>query len=473
MTNKKSVYLGGGFIDSQLLWTLQIICSFCKSKNISVIIFDKEISDKVLKNHQIKKLFSNFNLVFLDRKKKNKFLRSLKILIIYFFQIVRLVFFFKKKNVRNWFKNQINHSYWDTALSLMSDDQIKPNLIQRFKSAILVMDMQKKTFDFLSKYNVCYSFMGHTVYKFRTQLAIFRARKILTFCQANYSFYAQKNFKDFSWNILETKKYLKLLNNLNKNNVNDYWKKRLKGKSNYEDANVASKTVTITNSYPKNVIFLHIFKDSPFNVIDKDRVFFDYFEWILKTVSIIKNSEENWSMRLHPNARRWGENQFIVFKNLIKNLPKNVILDENLISNNNLFKIAKRVVTYSGTSHLEASAFGIKPIIISDVTLSRLNKTYVLKPKNINNYRQLLLKSSNDKIFSQNKKIKKMSKELIFLRENQLTLKKNLNGISIYRGDDLSTFKKEFKIIEKRLKKNYHYLQKIGTGFANGKKNII
>ena len=69
MTNKKSVYLGGGFIDSQLLWTLQIICSFCKSKNISVIIFDKEISDKVLKNHQIKKLFSNFNLVFLDRKK--------------------------------------------------------------------------------------------------------------------------------------------------------------------------------------------------------------------------------------------------------------------------------------------------------------------------------------------------------------------------------------------------------------------
>ena len=71
-------------------------------------------------------------------------------------------------------------------------------------------------------------------------------------------------------------------------------------------------------------------------------------------MSILKNSKVNWAIRLHPNAKRWGENQFTVISKLIGDIPKNIILDDNLISNNNMFQNCRRVVTYSGTSHLES-----------------------------------------------------------------------------------------------------------------------
>ncbi len=476
MKNYKSIFVGGGFIESQLLWIIPIICGFCKKKKISNIIFEKKISSKILRNKELNILLKNYTLVYLENKKKRKIIKffgKIKILLIYFVDILKLVFFFQKKSLKNWYKNQIQHAYWDTALSQMSDNQVKPSLFQKLISAILILDTQHNTNKLLKKYDIRYSFMGHSVYKFRVTLAVFRLKKILNFCQANYSFYAQQVFQDLSWNILKQNQYYKIIKKLNKSNVKKYWKKRLIGKSNYEDANVASNGIGEINFYPKNIVLLHIFKDSPFNVIDSNRIYYDYFEWINETISIIKKSKENWSLRLHPNAKRWGENQLTVLKSIIKKLPKNIIIDNNMVSNNYIFKNSNRIVTYSGTSHLEASVFGIKPIIISDVTLSRINKRFVLKPNNKNQYKNFLLRNSNDKIFKQQKKIVQMSKELIFVRENLLSLKNNLDGKSIYRGDNRKVFKNEYERIEKTLKKNINLLEKIGVGFADGKTHII
>ena len=66
---------------------------------------------------------------------------------------------------------------------------------------------------------------------------------------------------------------------------------------------------------------MHIFKDSPFNVIDRDRIFVDYFDWVKKTLKIIKKSKEIWILKIHPISNRWGEIQ----KNIINKLIKDTI----------------------------------------------------------------------------------------------------------------------------------------------------
>ena len=154
-----------------------------------------------------------------------------------------------------------------------------------------------------------------------------------------------------------------------------------------------------------NVILLHIFKDSPFNLIDTKRIFVDYIEWIVETLKIISFSKENWVLRVHPNFKRWGEDSskivdLIVNQKLhLKNLPSNIILEKpHLRSNLDLFKNVKRLVTFSGTSHLESACFGVKPIVISKTALGEYNKNAVFKPLNYKQYYDLLIKN-NDKKF--------------------------------------------------------------------------
>ena len=65
--------------------------------------------------------------------------------------------------------NQIEHSYWDT-LSLMEDNRVNPSFFQKLLSAFLVMETKHNAKKILKNYNVVYSFLGHSVYKYRTLL---------------------------------------------------------------------------------------------------------------------------------------------------------------------------------------------------------------------------------------------------------------------------------------------------------------
>jgi len=172
-----------------------------------------------------------------------------------------------------------------------------------------------------------------------------------------------------------------------------------------------------------------------------------------------------WALRIHPNAKRWGENQLLILKNLINiNLKnkRNIIIDNNLVSNNFVFTNSKRIVTYSGTSHLESSCYGIKPIMICKSTLEALDKKYVLKPKNINEYENLLLGKQRKNFFKQDDDAIKASKRLLYIREKVVTLKNDLGGLNIYRGDSEQIKLMEKKNIEDNLKKNELFLQRIG-----------
>ena len=456
-----NIFIGGGYIDSQILWISKIIYGYeAKPKKI---VLD-QVYNKVTIN-DLKKTFPNTKIIIQNKSFKN-FLSKFFFVIFNLKQILTFLNLVKnrRKFFLNTYKNQILNSIWDTALVSMTDDQLKPNFNQIITAIIKSLIMVNKTKKICDSHGINLVFLGHSVYGARAMLAYFRKKKIKIFCQAGFNLYDCSK-DEAAWNQINLSKFNFLEKKIKRKYIFSYWKKRLLGKSNYLDAKIASNIKNKIKDYPKNVIFLHIFKDSPFNYLDEKRIFYDYFDWIKKTLQILKYSNEKWSLRVHPNSFRWGENQIRIINNLLQNnieLKKKILIDDNLVSNNFIFNNVNRLVTYSGTSHLEASCFKIKPIMISKSSLECVDKNFVLKPRNIEEYKKLLLKKSSDKIFLQSNKAVIKSKVYLFIRENILTLKKDLNGMNIYRKDKKKFRNNEFKSVLKSINSNKSFLKHLG-----------
>ena len=215
---------------------------------------------------------------------------------------------------------------------------------------------------------------------------------------------------------------------------------------------------------------LHIFKDSPFENIDRDRIFSDYYNWVLETLKILKYSKENWVIRAHPSAQRWGENQkqiiFRMFKKVFgTHQPKNIKFEENLKSNIDQYRITKRLVTFSGNSHLEAACFGIKPIVISNTTLCDFGRRFFFKPKKIKEYRKLLLFGKKEKFQISSKEISQ-SKRIIFLIHGVINFSDNVKSHHLFRSDPKSLFSLMFRKTKKATNKNYKFLHELGVSLG-------
>jgi hypothetical protein len=464
-----SVFIGGNFVDSQLIYAIPFALAYCKKKKIKNLIFERAISSDILKHPYIKKAISTVNIRIL----KHHYL---------FFEVIfaftqALIFFFsfnKKKLLDkkiNFFWSDIYHSIWDTSLNLILKKRLEPNNLDLLISCLKISIKFKRIKNIL-KYNVCQAFLGHTVYADKVLQAVLRKNNIPIICHANFSFWRQGNSIDSNWDLLSKKFLQKEFRKINLSKVNNYLSRRKKGFGNYEDSRISALLKDTFNKkfeYPNNVIMLHIFHDSPFNVVDKSRIFIDYFEWIRCTLSILKFSKERWAIRLHPSYIRWGENQKEILIKLITQCGLNkdfFFIDDNFLSNTKLFQSVKRLVTFSGTSHLEAATFGIKPIVISKVGLGEYNNSYILKPKSLEEYQNLLLKNSNEKIFKNSLNGITAAKKILYINENRLTFQKRFKSINVYRGDHKSIIKEDFNLVLKNLNNNVRFLEKLGKSFA-------
>ncbi len=472
MKKIENVYLGGGFQDSQILWVSKILYGY--EKYPKKIILERKFN-KVIMN-DLKKTFPN-SKIFLEKnrlKENNLFLKYIHITLFILLNFNTFIFFFlklnkRKDNFKNSYENQIINSIWDSSLNIMEDNQLKPNIFQKFIGIFRSIYALSRAEKLINKFGINLAILGHAVYSSRAMIAYFRKKNIKIYCQAAYNIYDISR-KENAWNQISQKNFIYLKKKINNKNFKKYWQDRLQGRGNYYDSKVASNLKNKLKHYPKNVILLHIFKDSPFNYIDPKRIFYDYFDWIDETLKILVHSNEKWSLRLHPNASRWGENQKIIVQKYLERYPQvknKIFIDNSYVSNNFVFNHVNRLVTYSGTSHLEASCFKIKPIMISRSSLECINSNYVNKPKNIKEYKKFLLCNSSNKIFRQSNKISNLSKELLFIRENILTLINDLNGIFIYRSDNKKIIKKEFLNIYKNLKYSQNYLKQSGKDLRN------
>ena len=474
MNNK--VFIGNDFEESQYLWLIPIVNGYCRKRNINELIFEKKINFKIINNSIIKNILSNYKIYYLGNKNKY-FFYKVYLVIINLFYIIYYSIRINRKNILNpknsWKTTQLLHSIWD--LSLILSQGLDPNFFYRFKAASICFVRKSIAKDIYKKKTVT-AFLGHSVYSSRALISELRGYNIKIFNQANFNIHRQLKFKDSSWSIIDNKIIEKFKHLITSRKINQYFKKRILGKGYYEDSKIALiiKKNKINVNYD-NVILLHIFKDSPFNLIDTKRIFVDYVEWIAETLKIITLSKEKWVLRIHPNFKRWGENSFkitdlIVKQKLcLKNLPSNIIIEKpHLRSNLELFKNVKRLITFSGTSHLESACFGVKPIVISKTTLGEYNKNAVFKPLNYNEYYDLLIKNNEKKYFSLPDPIIKQAKLLLFIRENILSIKNDLNGLSLYRSDKNKIRSRNFINISNKLHSNLNYLDLVGSKLSNG-----
>jgi hypothetical protein len=481
----KSIYCGGGFSDDQLLWVIPILNGYCKKNNIDTIIFEKKLNQKLKNNNFISRILQKYKIMYL--KENLSFISFIKIFFFFFKEILKIIYysliidrkFILNKNI-SWKKIQIFHSIWDTSFLYLKDGDLNPNFFYKFKASLKIY-LNIYFANILINKNIFSAFMGHSVYGARAMIAVLREFKVKIFIQANQSLYNLPSLFDNSWSILSKNTLLQLKKNEIQKKSIKYWQGRLKGYSNYEDAKIAYKKDThlkMNNFNFDNIILLHIFRDSPFNLIDRKRIFSDYIDWIKNTLAIIKDSKEQWIIKPHPNFKRWGEDSFKVYQQIYKdifgkNKLNNVKYLNDRISNIELLKKAKRIVTFAGTVHLEAACFGIKPIVISDCTLSSLNKNFVLKPRNFNEYSNLLLSDSESSIFRLNDNQKKNAMFMLFIRENIVNLRKDLKCKAIYRSDAIKLRNNEFNNIRNNLNKKINFLKKTGEFLGKNIQNTF
>ena len=468
-----TLYIGGSIRPHLVLSLIPIIDGFCKKKNINKIIFEKNISNKIKSNVLFKKLHEKYTIYYLDKLSLNKnfFLRSL-IRFLFFLFFYFASFFFKEKYLLNqsisWLTKQIFHSYWDTGIINNTYKLDKIEFKSRIKSCI---QFSNKFLDFwiLKIAKIKYAFFGHMVYSERFLFALIRNEGVEMYRYNGSILIKQEKKFDRDSKYIDKKIYKKSFKFISNNQIKEYWSNLQKGHSKNEEVNFAIKIKSQKKKYNSkaiNVIMLHIFKDSSFDDIDVNRIFHDYYSWVFETLKIIKNSKEVWILRKHPSADRWGENQKQIVNDIFKKVfgdrkPSNILFEENSRSNFEQFKISKRIITYSGSSHLEAACLGLKPIVISDVDLIKYNKNYVFKPKNYNEYKNLLLKHDR-KYFYLGKNKNLIPKRVMFLLQNVVNFSDYTGCRHLFRKDSKKLFNSTFNDTKKKIKINYNYLFKIG-----------
>ena len=368
-----------------------------------------------------------------------------------------------------WFNNQFFHSIWDTCIINNKKKIDKPELVSRIKSSILLAK-KLNIIKLLKKNNTECAVIQHTVYQERFFFALLRKNKIDTIVQTKHVLLKQRKNEDYGFKHLDKRIFFDSYYHISKKKIDKYWLNFLKGKAKYLEAKIASKIRNKDKNYNKskktNVLMLHIFKDSPFTNIDRGRIFADYYIWVVETLKIISKSSENWVLRKHPSADRWGEDQKNIIKNILfklfnNKIPKNIFFEDNLKSNIDQFKQTKRLITFSGNSHLEAACFGIKPIIISKTTLCNFDKNYYFKPTSKIDYENMILKG-NCKKFTLNIKQQNICKRILYLIHNTINFGEDINSFHVFRNDDKKILNILFKKISNSLKKNYQNFFEIG-----------
>lgn len=473
MKTKNCLYLGGGFTKHTYPWLIPIIDGFCTKKGISTLIFHSIPKKELDAIPSLKPILSKYKIV--DETKNTSLWKISSRWFIACLEGIILFKNFRTNNVLNkknsWYESQILHSIYDQE-NLLHHGSGSSRWLCRLRACIFSAREKNRAAYLLNNYEIGAAFLGHTVYFYRVIVATFREKNIEVITQAMFNCHLQKKNKDTYFASLNKKKVDYLKKKLNPKEIENYWNKRLIGEGTYDLANYAQSVKNVSTKFPKNIVFLHIFKDSPFNTIDRDRIFIDYYEWVVGTLNILKESKEQWTIKVHPSSYRWGENKNNTIKKLINKIYKDQISNIELIqtefTNLDIFKNCNRLVTFSGTCHLEVACHGIRPITIQETQLEEFDKNYVLKPKDLNSYRQLLLEPSSSGIFKLNANEIRNARFCLFVREKILTLKEDLSQTVVYRGDSKSSFAGELNFLKETLPNNIENLTNNGENLANG-----
>lgn len=317
MTSHKSpfAFIGGGWIEAQLLYMIPIIDGYCKSRKIKTLCFDEKIPESLIANSDISGILNQYQIIYCPSPKY--FIIQSLLSPFATINFIYKKFFISRSDLlgnNNWQSSQINHGIWDLAINRGKDGMINPTLPNKLYSILRALSEVLKG-KWLISNGLNVAFLGHTVYASRALLATIRTL-VPTYSHSGHHIYKLPPSYDTSASRYESSFIDMLSKTIPDTSVDNYWEQRLRGFSAYEDANLSSSKGSLSPviSY-ENVIMLHVFRDSPFNYIETSRIFADYIDWALHTFEAIAKSDEKWVVKFHPSAGRWGENQDIWMEN--------------------------------------------------------------------------------------------------------------------------------------------------------------
>jgi len=469
------IFISSGYHSSTIVWFAKFISEFFLKKKSSKILFEDYETCLLFKKFFLLYKIKNFNFEVVN----NKYFFFIKFFyfIFYLFKNINLFFFlifynkndFFRKDI-SWEKNQILHSYKDLKNFYLDENKLKTKLIYKLKILYSIFKAVELGKQIKKNNSIKYFFFSHPVYQYRATISKLREKKTFIYILGVFGFY--KIFKNYDkdWNFVNKNFFETICKNKNFiKKSKDYFRERANGRSSYEGAQLSINIKNKSKVF-NNYIFLHIFKDSPFRVVDRNRIFVDYFDWIINTLKIVNESNENWILRIHPSSKRWGENQISILKVIFKNLKKqgfllkNILIDNETNSNISILKKCKKIVTFSGHIATEALAYGLKPIVISHNPFMFIDRKLICKPKSIFEYKKMLLnKKINLSNVNSNQKLN--ARHLIYIQENLLRFDKDINAFEIYRADSDYKAKKVINFIKKTINKENFFYNQINSLF--------
>jgi hypothetical protein len=441
-----SIFIGNGFFDGQFAYLLPFVDGYCMEKGIKRIIIESTLSMRIRSAPGIADILQKYELIENSGDICNKvFVKTRRIIeslkgLAFTTKVLRAIYqddIFQKKD---WYWYQILHGVWDSARNQSKDGKVLPSLFQLIKSSLRNFVSLKRTQRLLGQNSIHTVFLGHSVYAGRTVLAEFRNHDLNVYAQATEIIY--KLPKDFDINpaALSQTEWAKMQSLLYPGEVEEAWVRRLNGESRNYETDFASRLQKNPKAkFQHNVIALHVFRDSPYNELDRTRIFLDYVEWITKTLEFVAESQEEWFIRSHPMAVHYGENQAkwieAISKRVFgsKSLPKNIVFPNEQFSNTEMFRSVRRLVTFNGTSHIEAVAWGRKPIIISSCALSSLIPESLIKPLDIQEYKNYLLMDSDHPLFSAQKEHQSTAQQFLIARDMFMRFASDVGWRNHYR----------------------------------------
>ena len=470
------IYIGGGFLKSQLLYILPVIHGFASKTPVSTLVFDSESFKAVLElidEPIINNLIKRYALVEASRPttakpfefiyrliygiRKFGVAKSLALLSVHSTNLLRNV---------SWLDLQVRHATWDSICLTLKDGSLRVSLIKRFKLCLTILAHYGYGARLSSLYEFKSGVFAHGVYYTRSIIAAFRENRVYCFIDALKCIYRLPLTFDISHSTFPAFYWNEYIQRINIDKVQHYWEGRLQGNSRYADAVLAAHGEQKWEGKDHGVLFLHIFKDSPFLSIDVSRIFPDYIEWVRFSLTCIIQSQGKWVIRMHPSQELWGEEQSKWISELLRlcglhSLPKNISLVGSSVSVNDLLKGASKILTYHGTVHLEAACHGIKPIVISRCSLHDCDMSAVHKPSNLEDYADLIF-DSNLQRFRLEPYYRERAKSILYVRENLLGFEKCINSITLYRNADSSMKHKDYIQVLEGLEANIDRLKKAG-----------
>ena len=448
-----------GFLDSQLVSILPLIHGFCEERGITHLIFRRNLSAKLLNHSESREVLEKFKVHTFEDPYSSNAGRILKALM-FLPRAISLALASSRRGLlthkKDWHQIHRRHALRDTAQISSPEGKIALPTRSRLAAAFGVLLAEEYGKRLLSKHRISSAFMGHSVYTDRALLALMQKRHIEVFSHYAGIVHRTPSPLDPEGRIFSAEQ-LRAESHQAEEKFKEYWNSRRRGSEGSLESQLASRALTkVELATPRNIVFLHVFRDSPFYTIDRSRIFPDYVIWFLRTLLILRDSSEEWLIRPHPSSLRWGEDPFTWIKSVghrafgMKGWPDNLLVSSRQHSNLDLLRHGSRIVTYNGSVHLESACWGIRPIVITNTMLGTLDSSLVLKPESLAHYRELLLRCQDDELFTLNPEQVASAQKLLWFSDNALSFQRDVGSFDVFRNDSPARFNQEFDSVARK-----------------------